>query len=226
MHSLLRSTVLLLLIVAAVAPGQVTARPLNPPWIPETPFSSETATVTIDGHVVDAEIADTGTLRERGLSYRDGLELDTGMLFVYSDESVRSFWMFEMRFCLDMLWITDGKLVGAAEDACPAESAEDEIPRFRSPEPVQYVLEVEAGWLAEHDVDVGASVELELPATVATSYAVTLGSADRMAASRRRWFRVSVRSPRVRSRTPRSWSVVRRRPPVMASGKSIPTRTA
>ena len=169
MRSPLRSIVLVLLFMAAVSPGQVTARPLSPPWIPKSPFSSETATVTIDGHVVDAEIADKGALRERGLSYRDGLELDTGMLFVYSDESVRSFWMFEMRFCLDMLWITDGRLVGAAENACPAESAEDEIPRFRSPEPVQYVLEVEAGWMAEHDVEVGAEVELEVPDTVWTS---------------------------------------------------------
>ena len=169
MHSLPRSILLLLVILAIAGPGTAMARPLSPPWLPETPFSSETATVTLDGQVVDAEIADTGPLRERGLSYRDGLETDTGMLFVYSDEAVRSFWMFEMRFCLDIIWIADGRLVGAAENACPAKQSGDEVPRFRSPEAVQYVLEVEAGWMEAHGVDSGDDVQLELPDSVATS---------------------------------------------------------
>lgn len=169
MPSRLTIFVAVFVLVAGSLPTRPTsARPLSPAWHPDTPFSSETATVTIDGHIVDAEIADTGPLRERGLSYRDGLEPDTGMLFIYGDASIRGFWMFEMRFCLDMLWIADGRLVGAAEDACPAESPDDEIPRFRSPEPVQYVLEVEAGWLDDHDVETGALVELELPASATT----------------------------------------------------------
>lgn len=151
---------------AAVVPAG--ARPLSPPWSPTTPFSSETASVTIDGHPVDAEIADTGELRERGLSYRDDLGADDGMLFVYQTPSPRSFWMFEMRFCLDILWITDGELVGAAENACPAAAPGDDIPTFRSPEPVQYVLEVNAGWMAEHDVRAGDDVVIAVPASVET----------------------------------------------------------
>jgi uncharacterized membrane protein (UPF0127 family) len=169
MRSLSRSIVLLLAMVAAADPRMAMARPLSPPWSPEAPFSSETATITLGGRVVDAEIADTGPLRERGLSYRDGLETDTGMLFVYSDETVRSFWMFEMRFCLDIIWITDGRIVGAAENSCPADRPGDEIPRFRSPEAVQYVLEVEAGWMEAHGVHVGADVVLKLPDSVLTS---------------------------------------------------------
>ena len=159
---------ILMILIGIMPAGASTARPLPPPWQPETPFSSETAIVTIDGHTVDAEIADTGALRERGLSYRDGLDQDTGMLFVYKDVANRSFWMFEMRFCLDIVWITDGRLVGAAEDACPAESADVAIPRFQSPEPVQYVLEVDAGWLDARDIETGATVEMELPDSVRT----------------------------------------------------------
>ena len=143
----------------------VAGRPLSPPWRAMPPFSSETAVVTVDGHVVDAEIADTARLRERGLSYRDALESGTGMIFLYEEATVRSFWMFEMRFCLDIIWITDGRVVGAAENACPAEDPDDEIPRFRSPEAVQYVMEVDAGWMAENGVVAGAEVEIELPAS-------------------------------------------------------------
>jgi uncharacterized membrane protein (UPF0127 family) len=55
------------------------------------------------------------------------------MLFVYGDAGARSFWMFEMRFCLDIIWIDDGRIVGAAEGACPAKSPGDQIPRFVRP---------------------------------------------------------------------------------------------
>lgn len=145
------------------------ARPLAPPWAPTTPFSSETAVVTIDGVEIDAEIADTAPLRERGLSYRDALEPETGMLFVYDSAATRSFWMYEMRFCLDIIWIADGKVIGAAENACPAEQPGEEIPRFRSPEPAQFVLEVDAGWIVEHGIEAGAEVEIDLPDSVATT---------------------------------------------------------
>lgn len=158
-------TLALGLLLLAMVGGATSAagRPLSPPWLPTPPFSSETAVITVDGHVVDAEIADTARLRERGLSYRDGLAPGTGMIFLYDEAAVRSFWMFEMRFCLDIVWITDGRVVGAAENACPAESPDDDIPRFRSPEAVQYVLEVDAGWMAENDVAAGATVEIVLP---------------------------------------------------------------
>ena len=138
-------------------------RPLSPPWQATPPFSSETAVVTVDGHVVDAEIADTARLRERGLSYRDALVPGTGMIFLYDESTIRSFWMFEMRFCLDIVWINDGRVVGAAENACPAENSGDEIPRFRSPEAVQYVLEVDAGWMAANGITTGSVVEIDLP---------------------------------------------------------------
>jgi len=153
------------LALLAILGGTTSAagRPLSPPWQATTPFSSETAVVTLDGHVVDAEIADTARLRERGLSYRDALEPDTGMIFLYDESTVRSFWMFEMRFCLDIVWINDGRIVGAAENACPAEDPGDEIPRFRSPEAVQFVLEVDAGWMARNEVAAGSVVEIELP---------------------------------------------------------------
>lgn len=143
-------------------------RPLTPPWMPTTPFSSETATVTIDGVRLDAEIADTEQLRTRGLSYRNELQPDTGMLFVYQSASTRSFWMYEMRFCLDIVWIAEGEVVGAAENACPAARPGDEIPRFRSPEPAQFVLEVGAGWMEEHRLGAGSLVEIDFPDSVDT----------------------------------------------------------
>lgn len=155
--------VILTLLTTMARPTSVVGRPLSPPWQATPPFSSETAVVAVDGHVVDAEIADTARLRERGLSYRDALEPGTGMIFRYDESTIRSFWMFEMRFCLDIVWINDGRVVGAAENSCPAENPGDEIPTFRSPEAVQYVLEVDAGWVAANGIAAGSVVEIDLP---------------------------------------------------------------
>ena len=113
---------------------------------------------------VEAQIADTGQLRSRGLGYRDGLEPDTGMLFVYDEPAMQTFWMKGMRFCLDIVWIESGELKGAAERVCPEPGVADaDLSHYASPEPVRYVLEVPAGWLDEHGYDVGDAVEIDFP---------------------------------------------------------------
>jgi uncharacterized membrane protein (UPF0127 family) len=83
------------------------------------------------------------------------------MLFVYSDEEERSFWMRGMRFCLDIVWIDDGAIVGAAERVCPEPGVPDgDLTSYFSPEPVMYVLEVPAGWLDERGYGPGTPVDL------------------------------------------------------------------
>jgi uncharacterized membrane protein (UPF0127 family) len=131
----------------------------------EQPWTSRTGTVEVGDVTLSVEIADTGDLKTRGLGYRDGLEPGTGMLFVYQTPSFRSFWMKGMRFCLDIIWVERGQIVGAAESVCPIEGASDsELPSYRSPEPVRYVLEVPAGWMKEHGFGAGTSVTIHLPA--------------------------------------------------------------
>ena len=73
------------------------------------------------------------------------------MLFIFEDASVRTFWMKGMRFCLDIIWIESGGIVGAAQNVCPMPDVpEPDLPRYSSDVPVTYVLEVPAGWMDEH----------------------------------------------------------------------------
>jgi uncharacterized membrane protein (UPF0127 family) len=154
-----------LLLVTALGTANITsAAPVVPPWRVGLPWTSRTATIQVGDLTIDAEVSDTGELRERGLGYRDGLNPGTGMLFVYEDPGPRSFWMKGMRFCLDIIWIESGQIVGAAENACPVEGASDaDLPRYRSPEPVRYVLEMPAGWMAENGFSAGTPVTIRLP---------------------------------------------------------------
>jgi len=156
--------VTLILAALLLAPVGVSAKPAVPSWRDSHPWSTEVATVTVGTDELQAEIADTPPLQGRGLGYRDGLEPGTAMLFVFEDASMHTFWMKGMRFCLDIVWIEGGMVVGAAESVCPMPNTPDaDLPRYSSPVAVQYVLEVPAGWLATHGYDAGTAVEINLP---------------------------------------------------------------
>jgi uncharacterized membrane protein (UPF0127 family) len=155
----------ILLMFSALYPAIAGASPVLPPWRMENPWTSRTGTIDVGDQTLSIEIADTPDLRTRGLGYRDGLEPDAGMLFVYDQPASRSFWMKGMRFCLDIIWIEHEQVVGAAESVCPIEGATDQqLPSYRSPVPVRYVLEVPAGWMAEHGIVAGTPVTIHLPA--------------------------------------------------------------
>lgn len=154
---------LLAVFLLATTVAAVAADPVAPPWQFEPPPARPRITVFVDGVAVMATLARTGEESALGLGYRDGLAPGTGMLFVYDEPSSRSFWMKGMRFCLDIIWIEGGRVVGAAEQACPSPlgTADADLPRFRSPEPVRYVLEVPGGWMDEHGIGAGASVSFD-----------------------------------------------------------------
>lgn len=162
-----RSLIILILgsaIIWAIFAASVLAAPVVPPWRMALPWTSERAVVTVGETTVIAEIADTGPLRQRGLSYRDGLAPGTGMLFIDERPRFQTFWMKDMRFCLDIIWIEGGQIVGAATEVCPhPDLPTSELPTYRSPIPVRYVLEVPAGWLAAHGYGEGTPVTIELP---------------------------------------------------------------
>ena len=119
-----------------------------------------TTVIVVGGVPVMVEIADDPDERVQGLAGRDGLAPGAGMLFVFAEPGERSFWMKGMRFCLDIVWIENGVIQGAAEWVCPEpeSTADEELTTYRSPVPVSYVLEVPAGWLDQYGFGVGTTV--------------------------------------------------------------------
>lgn len=117
---------------------------------------SLTKSVRIKDSLFTVEIADNAITQARGLSGRDRLERDNGMLFIFSDEAIRSFWMVGMKFPLDIIWIRDNAIVGITRDLPPATAENMQI--SSSPGPVDVVLEINAGLAAELGIRVGDSV--------------------------------------------------------------------
>lgn len=159
----------MILAALLLAPIAADAKPAVPSWRDSHPWSTEVARVTVGTDELRAEIADTPSLQGRGLGYRDGLDPGNAMLFVFKNASMRTFWMKGMRFCLDIVWIEGGVIVGAAESVCPMPNTLDaDLPRYSSPIGVQDVLEVPAGWLASRGYGAGTPVKLSLPDPPAT----------------------------------------------------------
>ena len=152
------------MLVAAIALGGLLLQgPVRPPWQSQAP-ELETTTITVGEQTLTVELAAEPAARARGLGYRAGLAPGTGMLFVFEEPAVRSFWMKGMRFCLDIIWIEGGQIVGAAESVCPepAGTADADLPTYASGVPVGYVLEVPAGWLDAHGYGAGTRVSIDL----------------------------------------------------------------
>jgi len=152
-------------VVLGLMPALTFAQASNPaaelPWDWTLGSYRQTANVVVGDDELVVEISDTSALRERGLSYHADLLPNTGMLFVYDDIGKRIYWMKGMNFCLDIVWINDGQILDAAESVCPEPDRSDaDLDRYASPPEVQYVLEVPAGWLAEHGYGAGTPVDL------------------------------------------------------------------
>ncbi|OGY64488.1 MAG: hypothetical protein A3I24_03920 [Candidatus Harrisonbacteria bacterium RIFCSPLOWO2_02_FULL_41_13b] len=104
----------------------------------------------------DVEVADTAFLQTKGLSGRESLPKNYGMLFIFDDLQKRSFWMKDVQFPLDFVWIRDNKVVGMVYGAEP--EVGDNLTIYESPELVDMVLEVNAGELTNYGIKIGDAV--------------------------------------------------------------------
>lgn len=123
-------------------------------------FSSVSASnkeVCINDVCVQAEIADSDASRAKGLMFRNSLGEKAGMLFILG-QGGNDFWMKNMRFPLDLIWI-DGKkkIIDIKENLLPCEG--DDCPLFGPAQgQSEYVLEVNSGFAKENEVKVGDTV--------------------------------------------------------------------
>ena len=128
-----------------------------------SPTPPEIVQVHIRELVIQAEAAVTAEERGQGLSDRQSLAADAGMLFFMAEERVPGFHMSNMLISLDFLWIsTSGTGVDLTENVPHPEANDGEVLTGISPrEPVKYVLEVNAGVIETWDLQVGDLVTFE-----------------------------------------------------------------
>ena len=109
---------------------------------------------------INVELAKTQQEIIKGLMYREHLDKDSGMLFVFPDEDYRSFWMKNTLIPLDMIFIAgNGTIVDINKNFQPCKT--DYCPSYRSKERAMYVLEVNAGFAEENNINEGGFVLIQ-----------------------------------------------------------------
>ena len=117
--------------------------------------------VRIGGATFLVEIAGTPAERTRGLSGRDGMAPGTGMLFVRETGLAGNIWMKDMRFPLDLIWISEECAVAdiSHDVAAPTAGTPDsQLRSYSSSEPAVYTLEVNAREAERLGIAIGAPV--------------------------------------------------------------------
>jgi uncharacterized membrane protein (UPF0127 family) len=115
--------------------------------------------IELDGKMLDVAVAENESERENGLMFIKSIKENQGMLFIFDYEVSASFWMKNTLIPLDMIFISKNKeVVSIQHDAQPCEK--DPCTTYPSTKPFKYVVEVNAGWAKENEIEVGDKLVL------------------------------------------------------------------
>jgi hypothetical protein len=121
----------------------------------------EQVNLIIDNRVkINALVAITPDQQSLGLGKRGKLASDTGMLFPFNPKSTPVFWMKDMNFPIDIIWISDNKVVGIEKNVPnpPPAIRDYQLPRYSPPVPIDFALEVNAGFADKNNITTNQSI--------------------------------------------------------------------
>jgi uncharacterized membrane protein (UPF0127 family) len=115
-----------------------------------------------DGYSVAAELAVTDEERQQGLMFREKIAEDQGMLFIFEEEEIHSFWMKNMRFSIDILWLDRERRIVHLESRVPPCTV-DPCPSYPPDRPASFVLELQSGAAEKHGLKLYDRLDFILP---------------------------------------------------------------
>ena len=115
-----------------------------------------------NGKNITAELTMTDEERARGLMFRERVDDDQGMLFVFEDEGFYSFWMKNMKFPIDILWLDKEKRIVHIEHCVPPCRREPCL-SYEPDIPSLYVLELKAGSVEKNTLKLYDKIDFILP---------------------------------------------------------------
>jgi uncharacterized protein len=139
----------LALLMSSMLTGSINACPLELP----------TTTVSINGHHLVVELAATPRSRSCGLSRRSTLDDNHGMLFVYPQSKMRTFWMKDTWIPLSIAFLDGSGIIINIETMSPDQTQK----KYHASQPARYALEVNQGWFRSRGIQAGNRVEMARP---------------------------------------------------------------
>ncbi len=135
---------------------------LKIPFLKQPSPTPITKTIKVADEELQVYVANSKETRQKGLSGKESLGEKQGMLFVFEELDTKpSFWMKEMEFSIDIIWINDNQISQIDENVPPQpDVAEKDLTLYPADDPVDYVLETAAGFIEKYDIKVGDEVDL------------------------------------------------------------------
>jgi uncharacterized membrane protein (UPF0127 family) len=118
--------------------------------------------ITISNVILQADVALSSEEQTKGLSIKDSLKSNEGMIFPYESPRTLSFWMKDMKFPIDILWLDADKKVVHIEEGLQPCSPLLPCPSYTPDVQAQYVLETVAGFSSANEITMGTPVEFNL----------------------------------------------------------------
>lgn len=116
------------------------------------------ATVLMPQGALEAEVAKTKSSRELGLSFRESMRDDEGMLFIFEKSGRYGFWMKDMKFSIDIIWINEkGIVVNVERNVTPNTYPST---TFINSSDAKYVLEINEGLAKKFGLFIGSKVKI------------------------------------------------------------------
>ena len=120
---------------------------------------NQTALVTVGGVNLITSLSTTPDAQSKGLAIRDSLNENEGMLFIFETPQKYSFWMKDMKFPIDIIWINqDGKIVHIEKNLPPCVFLLP-CPSYAPKDDSLYVLEVVSNFTNKFDINVGDPID-------------------------------------------------------------------
>ncbi len=116
-------------------------------------------TVCFKDVCIEAEVVESVESRQKGLMFREGMPENKGMLFVFPQEAKHGFWMKNMKFSLDMIWIdSDYNIVEIKENMLPCQGS---CPVIAPLKDARFVLEVVSGFALKNKLKVSDKITIK-----------------------------------------------------------------
>lgn len=122
-------------------------------------FDKKEAEIKINGAAFQVEIADSFLERQKGLSNRKSLKENEGMLFVFPIAANYGFWMKNMNFSIDIVWLKGDNVVGISENLTQDNSKPLKV--YYPPENIDKALEISAGVASAKNIKIGDTITIK-----------------------------------------------------------------
>lgn len=124
-------------------------------WTPQSEKREQRTVVFPDQSTLVVELSETPAQRMQGLSDRRSLPANEGMMFVFSETDLHRFWMKDMHFALDFIWLRGSEIVELRSDVFPPSQMNGSVLNVLPTQAFDRVIEVNAGFILDRQLKVG-----------------------------------------------------------------------